>query len=146
MFMTHILKELRVMSFATLHKIVDPQGMNFDDVGILGPRQVFVHVQLIDFVTIVAGKDIYIIIAMRNLTQEFHDKTVPVEAVIFMGNKVDLVATVLVIIREIDVAPVALANRAVMGANLNENICSQISPADASLVDKKAFDATCSAD
>jgi len=33
-----------------------------------------------------------------------------------------------------------------MGANLNEKICSQISPADASLVDKKAFDATCSAD
>ena len=53
------------MNFAALHKIVDPQGMNFDDVGILGPRQVFVHVQLIEFVTIVAGKDIYIIIAMR---------------------------------------------------------------------------------
>ena len=33
-----------------------------------------------------------------------------------------------------------------MGADLNEKICSQISPADASLVDEKAFDATCSAD
>ena len=33
-----------------------------------------------------------------------------------------------------------------MGANLNEKICSQISPADASLVDKKAFVPTCSAD
>ena len=33
-----------------------------------------------------------------------------------------------------------------MGANSNEKICSQISPADASLVDKEAFDATCSAD
>ena len=69
--------------------------MNFDDVGILGPRQVFVHVQLIVSVTIVARKVIYIIIAMRNLTQEFHDKTIPVEAVIFMGNKIDLVPTVL---------------------------------------------------
>ena len=98
--MTHILKELRVRSFVTLHKIVDPQGMNFDDVGIFGPRQVFVHVQLIVFVTIVAGKDIYIIIAMRNLTQEFHDKTIPIEVVIFMGSKIDLVATILVIIRE----------------------------------------------
>ena len=86
--MTHILKELRVRSFATLHKIVDPQGMNFDDVGILGPRQVLVHMQLIVFVTIVAGKDIYIIIAMRNLTQEFYDKTIPVEVVIFMGSKI----------------------------------------------------------
>ena len=103
--MTHILKELRVMSFATLHKIVDPQGVSFDDVGILGPRQVFVHVQLIEFLTIVAGKDIYIIIAMRNLTQEFHDKTIPVEAVIFMGNKIDLVATVLVSIRETRYCP-----------------------------------------
>ena len=71
-----------------MHKIVDPQGMNFDDVGILGPRQVLVHVQLIVFVTIVAGKDIYIIIAMRKLTQEFHDKTIPVELVIFMGSKI----------------------------------------------------------
>ena len=96
-FMTHILKEWRVMNFATLHKIVDPQGVNFDDVGILGARQVFVHVQPIEFV---AGKGIYIIIAMRNLTQEFHDKTIPVEAVIFMGNKIDSVATILVIIRE----------------------------------------------
>ena len=33
-----------------------------------------------------------------------------------------------------------------MGADLNEIICSQISPADASLVDKKAFDATSSPD
>ena len=33
-----------------------------------------------------------------------------------------------------------------MGANLNEKFCSQISPADASLGDKKAFDATSSAD
>ena len=33
-----------------------------------------------------------------------------------------------------------------MGANLNEKFCSQISPADASLVDKKAPDSTCSAD
>ena len=33
-----------------------------------------------------------------------------------------------------------------MGANLNEKFCSQISPADVSLADKKAFDATCSAD
>ena len=33
-----------------------------------------------------------------------------------------------------------------MGANSNEKICSQISPADASLVDKKAFVPTCSAD
>ena len=33
-----------------------------------------------------------------------------------------------------------------MGADLNEEICSQISPADASLVGKKAFDSTCSAD
>ena len=88
------------MSFATLRKIVDPQGMNFDDVGILGARQVFVHVQPIEFVTIVAGKGIYVIIAMRNLTQEFHDKTFPVEAVIFMGSEIDLVATILVIIRE----------------------------------------------
>ena len=32
-----------------------------------------------------------------------------------------------------------------MGANLNEKICSQISPADANLVDKTAFDSTCSA-
>ena len=87
--MTRILKELRVMSFATLHKIVNPQGMNFGDVGILRPRQVFVHVQLIVFVTIVAGKDIYFIIAMRKLTQEFHDKTIPVEVVIFMGSKID---------------------------------------------------------
>ena len=65
------------MNFAALHKIVDSQGMKFDDIGILGPRQVFVHVQLIEFVTIVAGKDIYIIIAMRNLSQEFHDKPFP---------------------------------------------------------------------
>ena len=88
------------MSFAALHKIADPQGVNFDDVGILGARQLFVRVQPIEFVTIVAGKGIYITIAMRNLTQEFHDKTIPVEAVIFMGSEVDLVATVLVIIRE----------------------------------------------
>ena len=33
-----------------------------------------------------------------------------------------------------------------MEADLNAEICSQISPADASLVDKKAFDSTCSAD
>ena len=33
-----------------------------------------------------------------------------------------------------------------MGANLNEKICSQISPADASLADKKAFVSTGSAD
>ena len=33
-----------------------------------------------------------------------------------------------------------------MGANLNEKFCSQISTADASLVDKKAFVMTCSAD
>ena len=33
-----------------------------------------------------------------------------------------------------------------MGANSNEKICSQISLADASLVDKEAFDATCSDD
>ena len=33
-----------------------------------------------------------------------------------------------------------------MRADLNEEICSQISPADTSLVDKEAFDATCSAD
>ena len=33
-----------------------------------------------------------------------------------------------------------------MGANLNEKFCSQISTADASLVDKKAFVPTCSAD
>ena len=33
-----------------------------------------------------------------------------------------------------------------MGANLNEKFCSQISPADASLVDKKALVPTCSAD
>ena len=46
------------MSFAALHKIVDPQGMSFDDVGILGAKQVFVHVQPIEFVTIVAGKGI----------------------------------------------------------------------------------------
>ena len=98
--MTHILKEWREMNFTALHKIVDPQGMNFDDVGILGARQIFVHVQPIEFVTIVAGKGIYIITAMRNLTQEFHDKTIPVETVIFMGNKIDLVATILVIIRE----------------------------------------------
>ena len=70
------------MSFVALHKIVDPQGVNFDDVGILGARQVFVHVQ-----PIVAGKGIYIIIAMRNLTQEFHDKTIPVETVIFYGQR-----------------------------------------------------------
>ena len=89
-----------MISFATLHKIVDPQGVSFDNIGILGPRQVFVHVQLIEFVTIVAGKGIYIIIAMRNLTREFHDKTIPVEAVIFMGNKIYLVVTVCVIIRE----------------------------------------------
>ena len=76
------------MSFAALHKIVDPQGMNFDDVGILGARQV--HVQAIEFVTVVAGKGIYIIIVMRNLTQEFHAKTIPVEAVIFMGSEIDL--------------------------------------------------------
>ena len=98
--MTHILKEWQEMNFKALHKIVDPQGVNFDDVGILEPRQVFVHAQLIEFVTIVAGNDIYIIIAMRNLTPEFHDKTIPVEAVIFMGSKINLVATVLVIIRE----------------------------------------------
>ena len=88
------------MNFTALHKIADPQGVNFDDVGILEPRQVFVHAQLIEFVTIVAGNDIYIIIAMRNLIQEFHDKTIPVEAVIFMGSKINLVVTVLVIIRE----------------------------------------------
>ena len=35
-----------------------------------------------------------------NLTQEFHDKTIPVEAVILMGSEIDLVATILVIIRE----------------------------------------------
>ena len=98
--MTHILKELRVMSFAALHETVDPQGVNFDDVGILRTRQVFVHVQLIEFVTIVAGKGIYIVIAMRNLAQKFHDKTIPVEAVDFMGSEIDLVATILVIIRE----------------------------------------------
>ena len=98
--MTHILKEWQEMNFTNLHKIVDPQGVNFDEVGILEPRQVFVHGQLIKFVTIVAGNDIYVIIAMRNLTQEFHDKTIPVEAVIFMGSKINLVATVLVIIRE----------------------------------------------
>ena len=28
-FMMHILKELRVMNFAALHKVVDPQGANF---------------------------------------------------------------------------------------------------------------------
>ena len=33
-----------------------------------------------------------------------------------------------------------------MGANLNEKFCSQISPADASLADKKAFVSTGSAD
>ena len=33
-----------------------------------------------------------------------------------------------------------------MGANLNEKFCSQISPANASLVDKKALVPTCSAD
>ena len=32
------------------------------------------------------------------------------------------------------------------GADFDEEICSQISPADPSLVDKKAFDVTCSAD
>ena len=98
--MTHILKELRVMSFAALHKVVDPQGVNFDDAGILGARQVFVYVQPIEFVTTVAGKGICITIAMRNLTQEFHDKTIPVKVVIFMGSEIDLVATILVIIRE----------------------------------------------
>ena len=103
--MTHILKQLPVMSFAALDKKVDPQGVNFDDVGILGARQVFVHVQPIEFVTIVTGKGIYIVIAMRNLTQEFHDKTIPVEAVIFMGSKIDLVATILVIIRETRCCP-----------------------------------------
>ena len=76
------------MSFVALHKIVDPHGVNFDDVGILGAWQVFVHVQPIEFVTIVIWKGIYIIIAMRNLTQEFHDKTIPVKAVIFSGNNV----------------------------------------------------------
>ena len=33
-----------------------------------------------------------------------------------------------------------------MGADFDKEICSQISPADPSLVDKKAFDVTCSAD
>ena len=33
-----------------------------------------------------------------------------------------------------------------MGADFDEKICSQISPADPSLVDEKAFDVTCSAD
>ena len=47
---------------------------------------------------------------------------------------------------KLDDAPVALAHRPVMGANLNEKIRSQISPADASLVDKEAFDVTCCAD
>ena len=103
--MTHILTKLREMSFAALHKIVDPQGVNFD--GILGARQVFVHVQPVEFVTVVAGKSIYIIIAMRNLTQEFHDKTIPVEVVIFMGSEIDLVATILVIIRETRCRPCA---------------------------------------
>ena len=98
--MTHILKEWQEMNLTALHKIVDPQAVNFDDVGILGPRQVFVHAQLIEFVIIVAGKDIYIFIAIRNLTQEIHDKTILVEAVIFMGSKIKLVVTVLVIIRE----------------------------------------------
>ena len=80
---------------------VDPQGVNFDDVGNLGARQVFIHVQQVEFVTIiVAGKGIYIIIATRNLTLEFHDKTIPVEAVIFMGSEIDLVATMLAIIRK----------------------------------------------
>ena len=77
------------MSFAALHRVVDPQGVNFDDEGILGARQVFIHMQPIEFITIVAGKDVYIIIAMRNLTQEFHDKTIPVKAVIFLGSEID---------------------------------------------------------
>ena len=38
-----------------------------------------------------------------------------------------------------------MANRPAMGADLNEKICSQISPADTSLVDKEVVDATCSA-
>ena len=37
-------------------------------------------------------------------------------------------------------------NEPVMGADFNEKICSQISSADPSSVDKNAFDLTCSAD
>ena len=77
-----------------------PSGSEFRQRRNFDGQTVFVHVQLIEFVTIVAEKDIYIIIAMRNLTQEFHNKTIPVEAVIFMSNKIDLVATILVMIRE----------------------------------------------
>ena len=48
---------------------------------------------------IVTGKGICIIIAMRNLTLEFHDKTISVEVVVFMGSEIDLVANILAIIR-----------------------------------------------
>ena len=96
----HFKKNCGRSEFCGLAQIVDPQGVNFDDVGILGARQNFVRVQSIEFLTIVAGKGIYIIIAMRNLTQEFHDKIIPVEAVIFISSEIHLVATIVVIIRE----------------------------------------------
>ena len=63
--MTHIKKKkMREMSFAALHKIVDPQGLNFDDVETWEASKVFVHVQPIEFVTvtIAAGESICIII------------------------------------------------------------------------------------
>ena len=89
------------MSFGALHKIVHPQGMNYDNVGILGTRQeVFVHGHPIEFVVIAAGEGICIIIGTKNLTQEFHDKTIPVATVVLIGSEVDLMATNLAVVRE----------------------------------------------
>ena len=138
------------MSFGALHAIVHlvQQGVNYNSVRILWARQEdFVRVHPIEFVTTAAGKGICIIIATRNLTQEFHDKAILVKAVISIGSEIDLVVTVLAIIKEtIDIAPVTLANKPMMGAEFNEEISSQISSADTNLVDKNAFGITCSAD
>ena len=84
------------MTFAALHKIVDPQGMNYDDVGIFGARQVFVHLQPIEFVTILAGKGICSTIATRNLTRQNNSR----QGGNFYGKEIDLVAAILAIIRK----------------------------------------------
>ena len=74
--------------------IIHKQGMNYNSVGILWARlEDFIHVHPIEFVVTAVGKDI--IIATINLTEEFYDKMILVEAVTFIASEIDLVATIL---------------------------------------------------
>lgn len=76
------------MSFGASHAIIHSQGMNYNSVRVLWVGQEdFVRVQPIEFVITAAGEGICIISTTRNLTQDFHDKTILVEAVIFIGRE-----------------------------------------------------------